>query len=512
MSETPETPQVPNQSGSTMPPGQGSPNPAAQPEQPQGTESQLQQPDVAPEQPEPAPSASQPDADQPQSSPAVPGDTPSPQVSAYQPETKPAPKRRKPASDRTNVPGGQQVPPAAPPQASPYAQQPNGQYAQQPGGQYSQQPQQPGGPYVQQPGGPYMQQPGGQGPNGGKSKRNLILVVVLAAVAVVVLYIVLALTMCHSIEKETETTSDDYSYSNTSSLSFLTPTPTPASDDSVVKPYNPDDPDDGELHDGWNDDAGYTKTTQSYTYQASSEHVDHYDATFDIDFSVEYPQLSGDINNIDSINAQIRDTAMRYVNDTYLAYNADSGFVSLVKSAVSNNSASGFGSPNGNYQLSDEVDYAVTYNSPDIISVSFNDHFIAGSYYGEYLFLRTININLKTGEVYTMDNSLSMTEQIAREWVDNTESHANENGTSAVSAYGADETVKVLTGNSEFSNRYQTALFIDQDGKANVAVTFWFGGGESQIIVRGWWDVTPSSEALAAAKKPSTLWDVLPEQ
>lgn len=362
------------------------------------------------------------------------------------------------------------------------------------------------------------QQPvGGQGnqtppmpPSGGgivaddpKSRRKVILFVVLAAVVMVILYVVLVVRVVGGVRQVVGNAASSSSSSTSDSSSLVASGA--VSSTSAIKTYDPANPDDGELHASWNSDVDYTATSQKYTYKANSEPIDNYQATFDVDFTVSYPQLSGDVANADAVNAEIRDTAMQFVDDVYLDYAANSDYVRFVETGVSSGSSpyvTGRNSP-----LEDTVDYAITYNSPDLVSISFNDHFIAGSDYMEFLVLRTVNVNLKTGELYTMDNSLSMTDQVAREWVDNLQSIS---GNSTVDAYGADETVAILTGRSSNAFRATPALFIDQDGHANVAVSYWFNG--SDILVRGWWDVTPSSDALDAAKKSSTLWQALPQQ
>lgn len=263
-----------------------------------------------------------------------------------------------------------------------------------------------------------------------------------------------------------------------------------------------DDPaaDDGELHDAYNPDCGYSYTEESYRSNSSGEVIPTYGASFDTSFDVRYPQLSGDNPNIDAINTAIRNEAMTFVNATYLAPDANSLYYVLVQSTLESSAGDNF-----DLLIEDTVDYAITYNDENIISICMSSHYLAGSVMSEFVELRTVNANLETGEIYTFDNSLNMTDSMAQEWIDN----MNEYNSFTVNVYGESGTRDVLMGNTNEKFRAVPVMFIDGNGKVNVGVTYWFSNNGN--ISRGWWDVTPTDSTLEQAKKDpnSSLWKLV---
>ncbi|WP_077597534.1 hypothetical protein [Olsenella urininfantis] len=125
-----------------------------------------------------------------------------------------------------------------------------------------------------------------------------------------------------------------------------------------------------------------------------------------------------------------------------------------------------------------------------------------GSIFGEFENVRTVNVNLRTGEVYSFDDVLHMTDGIANQFVSTL---ARSSGDFTPSIFGRERIVAMLRGEDEQSWRVRPSVFVDGNGRVNVGVTFWFGK-EGVGVPRGWWDITLTDGQLAEAHRDSSFW------
>lgn len=279
-----------------------------------------------------------------------------------------------------------------------------------------------------------------------------------------------------------------------------TPSQSPASSD-----------DDGELHNGWDSSVSYELQEERFTREGE-EQLDAYGMTITLDLDVSYPQLVNAGEHTEELNALLRDTAMTFTEK--FVDNPSDDAIELVKSVAGTEGPLSVSESDA--LLSSHVTWAVTYNTDDFVSVSFSDDYCIGSYAGEYLRLRCVNMNLRTGETYAFDDVLTMNEEIAQRFVDTL---AVNNGTDldgdgvigddesfSVAIIGRDEWVSALMGEGDYADRVALDVFVDEKGRANLGVTYWLGNDKG--IVRGWWDTTLSDELLESARKESTFWDL----
>lgn len=269
--------------------------------------------------------------------------------------------------------------------------------------------------------------------------------------------------------------------------------------------------DDGELHNGWNDAVSYRVREERVAESGIKSSAD-YAMHVAIDFDVTYPQLEGSGQHFDEVNEALRDTALSFVNEYWEHPGEDA--IERVKTSVE---ISTLGVPeDADALLSNDVTWAVTYNSDDFISVSFSDSFCIGSFMVEYLRLRCVNANLKTGEVYAFDDVLRMDETIASHFVDtlvaNAGTDANGDGwvtedeCFSVSVIGRQAWIDALMGRGDYAYRVVPTFFVDEQGRVNLGVSYWLGNDSG--VVRGWWDAILTDEQLDAARKNSTFWDL----
>ena len=258
------------------------------------------------------------------------------------------------------------------------------------------------------------------------------------------------------------------------------------------------DADDGELHDAWNKSVSYSYTEGEYSREGI-ESIDYYNKTIGYDFDVEYPQLTGDIANLEEINKTIRDTAMAFVIATYENPTSES------REMLEAYAVEGYGVPKAvDAILESDVDYAISYNNEDFISICFSDEYSIGSWAGGFVSLRTVNVNLKTGEVYTLDDVLNINDEIAAAFIDNL---AKYDGGNAEKTAGRDSFIGALQGKGSEADNVSTTFYIDGNGKVNFGATYRFASSES--MARGWWDYTLTDDQLNAAKKDSSMWDCI---
>lgn len=288
-------------------------------------------------------------------------------------------------------------------------------------------------------------------------------------------------------------------------------TPDPVTPDPVtgepVEPVVSDD--DGELHNGWNDAVSY-RVREGRDAESGIKSSADYGMHVAVDFDVTYPQLLGDGEHIEEINEVLRDTALSFVNEYWEHPTKDA--IERVKTSVE---VSTLGVPeDADALLSSDVTWAVTYNNEDFISVSFSDSFCIGSFSGEYLRLRCVNANLKTGEVYTFDDVMRMDETIAARFVDtllvnageddNGDGQVTEDECFSVSIIGRQAWIDALMGRGDYAHRVVPTFFVDEKGRVNLGVSYWLGNDNG--IVRGWWDAYLTDEELEDARKDSTFW------
>ena len=274
--------------------------------------------------------------------------------------------------------------------------------------------------------------------------------------------------------------------------------------------------DDGELHDARTKNEHYT-LEEGFWAQSDTAHHDAYDMDIQTTFAIKYPKVKGDLKNADKINETIRAVAMKNVDRYFNDPSEDD--VNVVKRMTEGQEYNMGVSEGADALLSSTVEYAVSYNDDNLLSVCFSDNYMIGNYYAEFLELRTVNINLQTGETYVLDDVLTVDDAIANSFVNNlvryTGEDTNEDGKVTddecfgVSLVGREALVEALQGRGELvPNRVKTCLFIDGNGKPNLGVTYWLSKDDIGFT-RGWWDVTITDEQLAAARKDSKLWELL---
>lgn len=273
--------------------------------------------------------------------------------------------------------------------------------------------------------------------------------------------------------------------------------------------------DDGELHDARRTDVPYQMREQFWA-RDDVETLKAYDLKVQCQFSVRFPQLEGDLAHKDEVNALLEKTAKEFVRTYY--DDPGSREVARVHEVIDGQKGNAY-DEEADALLASEVSYAITYNTEDFISVCFSDTYYVGSWLLGFVELRTVNVDLRTGEAYELDDVLSVNEALATTFVDNlvrtTGIDQNEDGQLtddeclSVRLVGREALVEAVQGKGTLvdEGRVSRCFFVDGNGKVNLGVNYWLTGDDG--FVRGWWDVTVPDEQLAAVRREAGLWELL---
>jgi hypothetical protein len=245
------------------------------------------------------------------------------------------------------------------------------------------------------------------------------------------------------------------------------------------------------------------------------QHVDAYDMDIACSFMIRYPVLENAGKHTDEINQLLQNTAKQTVRTYY--EDPDQDTIERFRRLVAE--SGDFKPSNADALLSSTVDYAITYNNDRLLSVCFSDSYYLGSDAGGFIQLRTVNVDLRTGKVYELDDVLSVDRVVASSFVDNllrtNGEDANGDGRIeddecfTVKLVGREALVEALQGTGELAEngRVSTCLFVDGNGQPNLGANYWLSSDGG--FVRGWWDVTISDAQLEDVRKESKFWKLL---
>lgn len=286
----------------------------------------------------------------------------------------------------------------------------------------------------------------------------------------------------------------------------------------IVRPYQPYrvetaptvgegvSADDGELHDARTIEVSYGFEDGSWLHSDTERIKAYGKKKVQTTFVVRYPVLTGELEHLDEVNELLRSCAMESVHVYYEDPSKET--IERVKFVAEDEEQ---------IVLSSEVSYAVSYNTEDFLSVCFSDVYYIGSEYAGFTQLRTVNVNLKTGKTYVLDDILTVNDEIAGSFVDNLV-QASGDDTDGNGVITNDECLSVqlagrralmdaLKGEGDLAPRVETCFFVDGNGKVNLGATYWVSGDNG--FVRGWWDVTVTGAQARKARKDSDFWDLM---
>lgn len=222
------------------------------------------------------------------------------------------------------------------------------------------------------------------------------------------------------------------------------------------------------------------------TYELNEENEQEH-----LEFLVHYPQLKNlPGNQEETVNQVLRDAAMASVDQFYLEPSQE---------------LQEYYADEENVYLGSEVEYKVTYLSNDLISVAFSDHYFAGHWAAEFLDLRTRIVNLKTGDVYRVEDVLQPDDEFAEIW--RTRMLEHEPASWALRELPTDTFRRVLEGEVADS-RYTAGILLTKDG-IELGFTYHFRSEDGDRITRGWQIGGFSPDEIKNEKKDHEMWNLV---
>ncbi len=260
--------------------------------------------------------------------------------------------------------------------------------------------------------------------------------------------------------------------------------------EQYLKPYmNPGDEDNSDTDEGSGEDSGieaipeYMQKDLSYEISEEKFSENNKDDKYIVSLSVGYPTLSGLKKNEEEINKKIKDFALETEKQIY-----EKGNIKDRERIIKLDQVYVF----------DQVDYKVSYATDEFISIVFNDAYIFGEATDQWVKVRTLNIDLTTGEVYKLQDVFNIEDDgFIETWEKSLKDEAGETLGKILPDLGKDNDIKVLSGEDE---NYPNAFFVDKDG-VEIGFSILGEGGKG-----GWVTAPIDKDEIIKYKTSSDFW------
>ena len=188
------------------------------------------------------------------------------------------------------------------------------------------------------------------------------------------------------------------------------------------------------------DDLGYEIKEESFSEQENED-------KYRIALHVDYPVLSGLKQHGDEINQTIRDFAMQTEKAIYENPDPDGRQKILELDQV---------------YVIDEVEYKVTYATDDFISIVFNDASVFGEASDQKVQVRTLNMDLRSGEIYQLQDVFDLeNDDFLKAWEKSLKEEAGTVLGDKLPDLNAETDREILSGQDK---DYPNAFFVDKAG------------------------------------------------
>ena len=232
-------------------------------------------------------------------------------------------------------------------------------------------------------------------------------------------------------------------------------------------------------------DCGYQVTESDYTYTAENT------TSAAIQFEVYYPQVEGLGEKVqEKVNTALQDCALATVDKLYLEPSDE------MKEKVLGEE---------NPVLASFVEYKVTYQSPSLLSVVFQDYSYEGSAGDVYTSLRCCNVNLEDGTVYQVKDIASLDDAFISLWAQEMRDEAED---SALLAELGEEDMKAVLGGDTKDGVYDAQFFADADG-VEIGLSFRYPADSPDNRGYAWVTAPFDYDETGSFSTDSTFWSAL---
>lgn len=224
------------------------------------------------------------------------------------------------------------------------------------------------------------------------------------------------------------------------------------------------------------EEAGYEVKEEKYTYVPDDT------TSTVIQFEVYYPQIQGLDESVEKkVNKELENCAMETVEKLYLNPSQD-----MKEKVLSEDSP----------VLASLVEYKITYQGKDMISVAFQDYGYEGSMNDSYTALRCVNIDLRDGKTYDVKDIVELDDAFIDLWLEGMRDEAGEE--TLLAELTEEELKDVLEGDGK-KGVYDDNFFVDADG-IEIGLSFRYT------------ETTEANTNFAWVTAPFTLEDLAPYQ
>lgn len=186
---------------------------------------------------------------------------------------------------------------------------------------------------------------------------------------------------------------------------------------------------------------GYEVKKDSYVYTPKDT------TTTTIHFEVYYPQIEGLDEKVQKkVNQELEDCALETVDKLYLEPSDETKEQVLGEEAP---------------VLASLVEYKIAYQSPELISVVFQDYSYEISKDEQHVSLRTRNINLKDGTVYEVKDIVNLNDTFLQSWVKEMQDEADDD--TFLTELKPEDMKAILSGEKK-DEVYTPNFFVDAEG------------------------------------------------
>ncbi len=233
------------------------------------------------------------------------------------------------------------------------------------------------------------------------------------------------------------------------------------------------------------DEADYEVKEENYSYIPDDT------TSTVIQFEVYYPRIEGLSDSVQKkVNQTLENCAMETVDKLYLNPSQE-----MKEKVLSED----------NPVLASLVEYKVTYQGKDMLSVVFQDYGYEGSMNDSYTALRCVNINLKDGTIYDVKDIVELNDEFIGEWLDGMRDEADEE--TLLSELNEEEMKEVLAGDSK-DGCYDDNFFVDADG-IEIGLSFRYSDTSEANTGFAWVTAPFELDELAPYQTDSSFWDLL---
>ncbi|MDY5987825.1 MAG: GNAT family N-acetyltransferase [Lachnoclostridium sp.] len=235
------------------------------------------------------------------------------------------------------------------------------------------------------------------------------------------------------------------------------------------------------------DNTGYELTEESYVLHPGESGTKN----TKIAFEIYYPQITGLDGQVqEKVNAALKEKAMETADRIYL--NPDEKIKEKViqeKSPV----------------LASFVEYKVCYLSKDLISVVYQDYYYEGSESDYHMDFRTLNMNLKNGNVYEVKDIVELNKDFIEEWAEEMRDEADSE--KLLSELSEKEMKEVLSGDDK-DGVYHDNFFLDSEG-IEIGLGFRYPADDKNDLGFGWVTAPFEMDDIREFKTDSDFWTLI---